>query len=295
MNNYYVMAITQEDRRRRTEAGFITAGFAAFVLLCMFLVKWKIPVFVESVADQGIEVELNLPDEPESLADGGGGGGNPVQAVGEAGIAKYVPQPAGEPEASQAVTDENEDNKEAPALPKNAIVKHDAKKIVTSSTVKTTPKPVVETPAPAKPKTVMGKTTAGTGKGGGAADDFDRSGGSGNGNGVGNGNGAGGGSGNGFGGGNGTGGGGGTGPKIVRGDRKIVRYYSFDGDLAKAVIYANIQVSPEGVGKFISIAKGSTNTSGAYKDAVIRYLQNIKFDKSDHESMLTVQFNFKVN
>lgn len=297
MNNYYVMQLTQEDRRRRTEAGFITAGFIAFVLLCMFLVKWKIPVFVESITDQGIEVELNLPDEPETLAnaDGGGGGGNPVQAVGEAGIAKHVPQPAGEPEASNARTDITDDNKEAPALPKNAIVKQDAKKTVTSSTVKTTPTPVEETPAPRNPKTVMGKTTAGTGKGGGTADDFDRSGGRGNGSGVGNGNGAGGGSGNGFGGGNGTGGGGGNGPKIVRGDRKIVRYYSFDGDLAKAVIYANISVSPEGVGKFLSIAKGSTNTSAAYKDAVVRYLQNIKFDKSDHESMLTVQFNFKVN
>lgn len=130
MNNYYVMQLTQEDRRRRTEAGFITAGFIAFVLLCMFLVKWKIPVFVESITDQGIEVELNLPDEPETLAnaDGGGGGGNPVQAVGEAGIAKHVPQPAGEPEASNARTDITDDNKEAPALPKNAIVKQDAKK-----------------------------------------------------------------------------------------------------------------------------------------------------------------------
>jgi len=27
----------------------------------------------------------------------------------------------------------------------------------------------------------------------------------------------------------------------------------------------------------------------------MQYLQNIKFDKADHESMLTVQFNFRVN
>jgi hypothetical protein len=27
----------------------------------------------------------------------------------------------------------------------------------------------------------------------------------------------------------------------------------------------------------------------------VRYLQNIRFDKSDHESMVTVQFNFRVN
>jgi hypothetical protein len=97
------------------------------------------------------------------------------------------------------------------------------------------------------------------------------------------------------GGGNGTGSGSGSGPKVTRGDRKIIRHYSFQGDLDKAVVYANISVSPEGVGRFISIAKGSSNSSNAYKQAIMQYLQNIKFDKSDHESMLTVQFNFRVN
>jgi len=82
---------------------------------------------------------------------------------------------------------------------------------------------------------------------------------------------------------------------VTRGDRKIIRYYSFEGDLDKAVIYANVLVSPEGTGKFVSIAKGSSNSSNAYKEAIIQYLQNIKFDKADHESMLTVQFNFRVN
>lgn len=290
------MAITQEEKRRKTEAGFITAGFLAFFVLCMILVKWKIPVFVETLPEPGIEVELNLPDEPETLADGGGGGGNPVQAKGDPGVAKYTPPPPGEPEASKVVdNDANDNDKTAPALPKVAVVKPTATKTVTSSIVKTSPKPVVETPAPRTPKMVLGKTTTGTGKGGGAADDFERSGGRGNGSGVGNGDGTGGGTGNGFGGGNGTGGGTGNGPKVTRGDRKIVRYYSFDGDLDKAVIYANINVSPEGVGRFISIAKGSSNSSNSYKEAIIRYLQNIKFDKADHESMLTVQFNFKVN
>jgi hypothetical protein len=296
MNNYYIMAITVDEKRRKREAGFITAGFLAFLLLAMLLVKWKIPLFAETLPEPGIEIEFTLPEEPETLADGGGGGGNPVQAKGEPGVAKYTPPPPGEPEPSKvAAVDADNDDKEAPALPKHAVVKPEAKKTVTTSVVKTTPKPVEETPAPRTPKNVMGKTTTGVGKGGGVADDFERSGGRGNGSGVGNGNGTGGGTGNGFGGGNGTGGGTGNGPKVTRGDRKIVRYYSFDGDLDKAVIYANISVSPEGVGRFISIAKGSSNSSNAYKEAVIRYLQNIKFDKADHESMLTVQFNFKVN
>jgi hypothetical protein len=137
---------------------------------------------------------------------------------------------------------------------------------------------------------VLGKTTTGTGRGGGA-DDYDKAGGSGTGSGVGNGSGTGGGSGSGNGGGNG----GGSGPKVTKGDRRIVRSYSFEGDLDKATVIAIVKVSPEGIGSLMSIAKGSTNSSAAYKQAIQRYLQNIRFDKSDHESMITVQFNFRVN
>ncbi len=269
--------------------------FAALMLLLMLLWKWPIHK-IEMVAEEpGIEVELNLPPEPEiqQLADGGGGGGNPVHAAGQAGIAKYVPPQPGTTDDSKDV-DDNPD-KAAVKVLKPDVVKPNATKVNENrSVVKAEPKPVVETPAPRVPKAVLGKTTTGTGKGGGA-DDYEQSGGKGNGYGVGNGNGSGGGTGNGTGGGNGTGSGSGNGPKITRGDRKIIRYYSFEGDLDKAVIYANVNVSPEGIGKFISIAKGSSNSSNAYKEAIIQYLQNIKFDKADHESMLTVQFNFRVN
>ena len=152
----------------------------------------------------------------------------------------------------------------------------------------------METPAPRVPKAVLGKTTIGTGRGGGA-EDYDRPGGCGTGSGVGNGSGTGGGSGSGNGGGNGSGTGSGNGPKVTRGDRKIVRSYSFEGDLDRATIYANVNVSPEGVGTFVSIAKGSSNSGSAYKNAIVQYLQRIRFDKADHESMITVQFNFRVN
>jgi hypothetical protein len=293
MNNYYVMSAPIEDVKNRQKASMITAGFAGLMLLIMFLLRWDLPALVKPPVDNAIEVELNLPEEPETLADGGGGGGNPVQAAGAPGIAKYVPPTPGENEPSKNV-DEDE-TKESVPITKTTVSKPEAKKIVNTSVVKADPKPIVETPAPRVPKMVLGKTTTGAGKGGGAADDYDRPGGRGNGSGVGNGNGTGGGTGNGTGGGNGTGSGSGTGPKVTRGDRKIVRYYSFAGDLDKAVIYANVSVSPEGIGKFISIAKGSSNSSNSYKEAIIQYLQNIKFDKADHESMLTVQFNFRVN
>ena len=190
--------------------------------------------------------------------------------------------------------DEDED-KENPEVTTPKAVNVKAPKINETSVAKAEPNPIVETPAPKVPKAVLGKTTTGTGRGGGSTDDYDRAGGRGNGTGVGSGNGTGGGTGNGTGGGNGNGSGTGSGPKVTRGDRKIVRYYSFQGDLDKAVVYANITVSPEGVGKFVSIAKGSSNSNAAYKQAIMQYLQNIKFDKADHESMLTVQFNFRVN
>ncbi len=281
------------EARYRSRAYMITAGFAGLFILIMFLLKWKIPVFEKPVVDMGIEVELNLPDEPQTLANGGGGGGNPVQATGAAGIANYSPPAPGVTEASKDVEDNND--KESPAIVKPDVVKPKALAITNTSVVKTAPKPVIETPAPKVPKAVLGKTTTGAGKGGGAVDDYEKSGGKGTGYGVGNGSGTGGGSGTGNGGGNGSGGGTGTGPKITRGDRKIIRYYTFEGDLDKAVVYANINVSPEGVGRFISIAKGSSNSDNAYKTAIMQYLQNIKFDKADHESMLTVQFNFRVN
>ena len=288
------MTAPLEDRIRK-RAYMITAGFAGLFILIMFLLKWKLPVFEKPFQEPGIEVELNLPEEPPTPATGGGGGGNPVQAAGAPGIAKYTPPAPGINEPSKDV--EENDDKESPPIIKPVVSKPKATTITNTSVVKAEPKPIIETPAPRVPKAVIpnDKTLTGNGKGGGATDDFEKSGGKGNGFGVGNGNGTGGGKGNGTGGGNGIGSGTGSGPKVTRGDRKIIRYYSFEGDLDKAVVYANINVSPEGIGKFISIAKGSSNSSNEYKTAIMQYLQNIKFDKSDHESMLTVQFNFRVN
>lgn len=295
MNNVLTMSASQEAQKHRTEASMITAGFAGFMILLMFLLKWDLPTFEKIVQEPGIEVELNLPPdppEPESLADGGGGGGNPVQAAGPAGVAPPATPVPGENRDAREL--EEDDDKESTPVTKPTVVKPTATAVTNTSVAKTEPK-VIETPAPPKPKAVLGKTTTGTGRGGGAADDYDRSGGRGTGSGVGNGSGTGGGNGTGNGGGNGSGSGSGSGPKVTGGDRKIVRSYSFEGDLDKATVYANVNVSPDGVGRFMSIAKGSTNSSNAYKEAIIRYLANIKFDKADHESMITVQFNFRVN
>ncbi len=297
MNNYYTMSASFEARKN-TQATMITTGFAGLLFLLMFFWTWTLPAIVPPLQDQSILVELNLPDEPPielKQAGGGGGGGNPVQAIGERGAAPYSPpQPGTEDDAKDIEEDVNE--KVSPAILKPDNPKPTATKInENKSIVKTEPVPDPKPPAPPKPKAILGKTTGGTSTGGGAAENYERSGGTGQGNGVGNGSGSGGGSGTGAGGGTGSGTGTGVGPRVTKGDRRIISSYSFEGDLDKATIYVDIKVSPDGVGRFENFSRGSSSTSSAYRNAIVQYLRNIKFNKSDHESTVTVQFNFRVN
>ena len=83
------------------------------------------------------------------------------------------------------------------------------------------------------------------------------------------------------------------GPKVF-GNRKIIKYYSFTGDLEKATVYATVKVSPSGIGTFTGFGKNSTTRAQAYANAIIQYLKNVQFDKSADESTVTVQFNFNV-
>jgi len=85
------------------------------------------------------------------------------------------------------------------------------------------------------------------------------------------------------------------GPRIIKGDRKIIRYYSFTDNLDKATVNAIIKVSADGKGSFAGFDKGSSTRSQAYANAIAQHLNQIQFDKSDHESLVTVQFNFNVN
>lgn len=295
MNNTLAMSASFESRKN-SQASLITLGFAGIMILLMFLIKWSLPEFVAPIAEAGIEIDLQLPEDDllTTKINGGGGGGNPVQAGGPAGAAPYTPPAPGEEEDSRDVETFDND-KSSPEVVKPVNPKPAAKKVVeNTSTVKTEPKKI-ENPQPVLRKGAqMPKTTSGTGRGGGAAEDYDRTGGAGTGSGVGTGSGTGGNTGTGSGGGSGSGVGVGTGPKVTKGDRRIVTAYSFEGDLEKATIYADIRVSADGTGRFVQFARGSSSTSSAYKNAIIQYLRNIKFNKADHESTVTVQFNFKV-
>ena len=83
------------------------------------------------------------------------------------------------------------------------------------------------------------------------------------------------------------------GPRVI-GNRKIIKYYSFNGDLDKATVYAIVKVSPAGTGTFAGFGKNSTTRAQAYANAIVQYLRNVQFDKSSQESTVTVQFNFNV-
>jgi hypothetical protein len=85
------------------------------------------------------------------------------------------------------------------------------------------------------------------------------------------------------------------GPRVTKGNRKIVKAYSFTGELDKATIYAKVKVSPSGQGTFIDFDKGSTSRNQSYAQAIRNYLSHIQFDKSEEESTVTVQFIFTVN
>ena len=58
------MSASLEAQKHRREASMITAGFAVLMLLLMFLLKWEMPVIEKITEAPGIEVELNLPEEP---------------------------------------------------------------------------------------------------------------------------------------------------------------------------------------------------------------------------------------
>jgi hypothetical protein len=281
------------EARKNTQASLITAAFTGCMLLLMFLLKWPLPTLPIQPKEDGILVDLNIPDEPAStVLGGGGGGGNPVQASGERGTAYSPPQQGTNEEVKDMETDDNDKSTVPVIKPDNP--KPTATKINdNTASTKVKPKAVVETPAPPKPKAVLGRTVGGTGKGGGVADNYDKSGGSGTGNGVGTGSGSGGGTGTGAGGGNGSGSGTGAGPRRVSGNRVVINPKSMDaGENLRGKVNAEIKVSPDGIGTFIRAQKGSTYTSGQAIDIIKEWLRRNRFNKADEESTVVYEFNF---
>ncbi|HMT97068.1 MAG TPA: hypothetical protein PKC62_10300 [Ferruginibacter sp.] len=265
------------ESEKNRKALLYTIIVCAGLLMLFFIIKWKnVPPTLPIVQDL---IEINLGNNEE-----GWGQEQPLIK----GEMKPTPE---EPVASQQtaapLTQEEEkvqpdENAEPDAAPVNKTIKTPTKPKTQTS--------VVPTPAPA-PKPQKPKITyngPGNGKGNNATEDNGYRYQGNNPNGKGD---AGDPSGDKDSYGN-TPGGKKGGPKIISGNRKIIRYYSFTGNLPKASIMANIKVSPSGTGSFMGFAKGSTSRSQEYATAISNYLRNMQFDKSGEESIVVVQFNF---
>jgi hypothetical protein len=283
------------ENEKNRKAFLYTAIIVAVLLLVAILWKWTITPPPQPVAQDLIEINLGNLDEGfgdvQPLIKGDKAPGNEP--------AQQEPQPpapaSNTPEKDEVAPEDDKDEDAAP------VVKPEKKTPTPVKSITPAPQPVKNpTPAPPAPETkprqpkVPGYNGPRNGTGNGATEDNgykyegNKPGGRGD---AGDPNGKPDSYGNNPG---GRSGGGNSGPRIISGDRKIVRYYSFSGEYEKATIYAVIKVSPEGRGTFTGFAKNSTSRSTVYSNAISQYLSNMQFDKSDHESTVTVQFNFNI-
>jgi len=278
MNYTNSMSATFETEKNRKAFAY-TAVICGAIILIALLVSWKLPQHPPMILDDLIEINLGNDDE----------GYGEVQP-----LIKGERSPSSEPaqqqqtaaanntKAEEYKTDENTDAESAPVT-----------KPVKSTPKVNTPAVVVAPPAPKpqKPK-ISGYSGPAGGTGNGATEDNgykmqgNKPGGTGD---------AGSPSGKPDSYGKTPGGKtGGGGLKVSKGDRQIVNNYIFMGDLPQATIHAVIKVSPSGRGTFVGFDKGSTSADARYANAIRGYLPNIEFNKSDHESIVTVPFNFRV-
>ena len=275
---YYsaTMSANFETEKNRKAMAY-TAVICGLLLLIAFLISWKLPEPRTPLVQDLIEI--NLGNDIEGFGK--------VQPLikGDKSPSEAVAEPVQNKAASDNTAKEipTDNNPDKDAAPVNKPVKTPVKI--------NTPSPVVTpVPKPQKPK-IAGYNGPKNGTGNGANEDNgyryqgNNPGGKGD---HGNPNGKSDSYGN-----NPGGKSGGT-PRVT-GDRHIIRYYSFTGELEKATIFAIVKVTPDGTGRFSGFAKNSTSTNSAYANSIVEYLRNIKFDSSDHESTVTVQFNFNVN
>ncbi|HEX2684678.1 MAG TPA: hypothetical protein VHL77_12125 [Ferruginibacter sp.] len=278
MNNTITMPATFESEKNR-KAFLYTGLIMGSILLIALLVSWKLPQHPTQVLQDLIEI--NLGNEEEGM-----GKVQPMIKGEKSPSTESVPEQkisAPKAQAAEEVkTDDANDNESAPVT-----------KAVKTPVKVPTPAVVVAPPAPKpqKPK-IAGYNGPQGGTGNGATEDNgyrmqgNKPGGTGD---AGSPNGKPDSYGNSPGG--KTGGGG---LRVSKGDRTIVNNYIFMGDLPKGTINALIKVSPSGRGVFVGFDKGSTSTDQRYANAIRGYLPNIDFNKADHESVVTVPFNFRV-
>lgn len=268
------------DKERHRKALTYTAIICGALLLMFIFISWTVlPPSLPVVQDL---MEINLGNNDEGFGETQPlikGPGKPEKEIAA------QPQPSTQKEEVVEEKVTPDDNAEEVAAP---VLKSAKKKVLVKTTTATPTTAVVPAPKPKTPKLVY--NGPGTKNGNNATEDNGYTMQGNNKNGKGD---AGDPTGNKDSYGN-TPGGKVGGPKVISGNRKVVRYYSFTGELARATINAVIKVSPSGVGTFVRIGQGSTSFSRDYANAITGYLRTMQFDKADDESLVTVQFNFNV-
>ena len=254
------------EQEKNIKAGLYTLLICVALSLLFVLMHWQ-KTAPTIVPPEAAYMEVNL--------------GN--STTGEGAIA---------PKSKEAPAPEVGSSKRVKATAINKAVKINANsndpndEAIKSEKAKTNIKNLPLAPDP-KPKALMGKYAGGNGKGGNNQDSYNHvkdqgiAGGKGD-QGVANGS---------IDGKNYTGSGG---PFVTKGDRHVTKAYTFNGDVEAATIYAEIEVSPSGQGRFIQIVKGSSSNDPKYKKAIVEYLTKINFNNADHSSTVTVKFKFEV-
>ncbi len=287
---YIVTMQATFEAEKNKKAFAYTIGICGILLILAFLITW--PILEPSPTIAQDLLEINLGNNEEGFGEMQPLIKSEMAPAQEAAVQPQKASAAKEEPAKDIQPDENAETDAAPitkpekTAPKSKTIVKEA----TTPPVKTTsPTPIVAPPAPKPQKPKITYNGPGNGTGNGATEDNgyrqqgNKPGGTGDaGDPTGKpdsyGNSPGGKSG---------------GPRVI-GNRKIIKYYSFSGDLDKATVYALVKVSPAGTGSFAGFGKNSTTRAQAYANAIIQYLKNVQFDKSNEESTVTVQFNFNI-
>jgi hypothetical protein len=252
------------EQEKNIKAAVYTGLICLGLSMIFFVLKWQEPA-PTIVPPLPAYMEVNL--------------GNSNTGAGE-----IPPKSKAAPAPEQGTTSTKTKLASSEASKINAVSNDANDEAVRSGKVKNTTKnnPV---PVPTKPKALMGKYAGGNGAGGNNQDSYNEvkdqgiAGGKGD-QGVANGSI------------NGKAYTGSGGPFVTKGDRRVTKTYSFNGDVPPATIYAEIEVNPNGVGRFIQITRGSSSNDSKYKRAIVEYLTKISFNSADHSSTVTVKFKF---
>lgn len=273
------------ERQKNTRASLITAGIAGVMILLFIILKWPLPAIDLTPQQDFIEVNLGS-------SDFGSGNDQPL-LPGEPAPAEQIaynpPQPVQASQDNVKDIETNDKDADAPEIKRPSVVKPKATNVNNDNkTVKTKPTatPIV-TPAPPKPKAVLGKTTGGNGNGGNGADTYQK------------------GTGEGIAGGPGDQGkpGGVVGSPNYNGPRKNfgvrvlqINNQSFEDEFNENAKVA-MDVVADGKGRVLSASyqqKGSTTNNRSLIDIARRRAFELKLGSSDAGQQGTVIFNFKL-